>query len=59
MEVEKEIEAVYSESGNRTFIMENTYVGGELKSMKVVGWYWGEPSDDLTEEYRGKRVAYY
>lgn len=46
------IYTVYAEKDDMTFIMEeaDNYI-------KVIGFYFGEPSDDCTEKYKGSLVA--
>lgn len=48
---------VYSRSADMTFIMENCYSNGELKSIECKGWYFGEPDHDKDTEYFGKLKA--
>lgn len=50
--MKNEIYTVYSQEGDMTFIMEDTN-----NTISVKGFYFGEPNDELTEEYYGKFVA--
>ncbi len=43
---------VYAEHDDITFIMEETET-----EVKVIGFYFGEPSDDSTEIFKGSLVA--
>ena len=44
---------VYAEADDMTFIMEDTADG----SIEVVGFYFGEPTPEDTERFRGKTKA--
>ncbi len=46
-----DIETVYASDDNMTFIMEYYYEDEELKEIAVVGFYFGEPSEEKTREY--------
>jgi hypothetical protein len=50
------IYTAYAEKDDLTFIMEETEKDGKT-TVTVVGFYYGEPSEELTEEYTGKLVA--
>ena len=51
----KEIYGAYSPEYDITFILEEKFTNdGEPVSMKVVGFYYGEPEDRLNKEYYGK-----
>ena len=50
------IYTVYAEKDDLTFIMQDTEREGKT-IVKVIGFYYGEPSEELTEEYTGKLVA--
>lgn len=43
-----DIETVYASDDNMTFIMEYYYEDEELKEIAVVGFYFGEPSEEKT-----------
>ena len=46
-----DIETVYASDDNMTFIMEYYFEDEELKEIAVVGFYYGEPSEEKTREY--------
>lgn len=48
---------VYAPDGDITFIMQDTYVGGEYKSTEVIGFHYGEPDENSIEWYSGKLKA--
>jgi hypothetical protein len=50
------IYTVYAEKDDLTFIMEEEEKNGKI-IVKVIGFYYGEPSEELTKEYTGKLVA--
>jgi hypothetical protein len=52
----KMIYTVFAEKDDLTFIMEETEKDGKT-IVKVIGFYYGEPNEELTEEYTGKLVA--
>lgn len=54
-----ETEEVYSEESDMTFIMENTYnnLTGRIETATCVGFYYGEPSLENDEKYRGRLTA--
>ena len=54
-----EYEDVYSEESDMTFIMENHYDNGTLKTITCVGWYFGEPSVENDEYYKHKLTSYH
>lgn len=53
----KEYTACYSESADMTFIVCDEWNGDELIATEVVGFYYGIPVDELTQEYIGKLRA--
>ena len=54
LEAVREIYTVYSQKGDITFIMED-----KENTTSVVGFYFGEPNDEDTREFRGKLTAEY
>ncbi len=54
---ERKIYTVYSENGDMTFIMRDIYVNGEPKSTEVIGFYFGEPTEENTTLYTGSLKA--
>ena len=56
LRVSVEIGTVYSEKDDMTFIMKS-YNEGEKYFKEVVGFYFGEPTKENTEEYYGKLKA--
>lgn len=46
-----DVETVYASDDNMTFIMEYYYEDDDLKEIGVVGFYFGEPSEEKTREY--------
>lgn len=58
--MKKELYAVYAESADMTFVMEETYTEkGELISTECVGFYYGEPTEKDTQFFKGKLKANY
>jgi hypothetical protein len=56
----KEIYTTYAPAADMTFIMEDTFnADNECTGTECVGWYYGEPTDDNTEYYKGKLKAEY
>lgn len=51
MQKRSEIETVYASDDNMTFLMEYYYEDNDLKDIAVVGFYYGEPSEEKTREY--------
>ena len=47
-----EVYTLYSQEGDITFIMED-----KKNTTSVVGFYYGEPNDENTREFRGKLTA--
>ncbi len=55
-----EIVAAYSAEADMTFILkEVTSADGAPISTEVIGFYYGDPNDELTKEYVGKLKAEY
>jgi hypothetical protein len=55
----KTIEVAFAEKNDITFILEHIETDdGEPVQTSVVGWHYGEPSED-THEYIGKLTATY
>ncbi|MCQ2577535.1 MAG: hypothetical protein MJ176_03275 [Treponema sp.] len=51
-EPKKEIEVGYIPEMDRTVIFENTYhPNGNIKSTKIIGWYFGGPDEKATAEF--------
>lgn len=48
---------VYAPEGDLTFIMQDTYVDGELKSTEVIGFHYGEPDGNSIECFSGNTKA--
>lgn len=46
----------YSEGGDLTFIMKETWYGQEPVESEVVGFYYGEPNKEETEYFKDKGV---
>lgn len=56
--MKKEIYAVYSQSGDMTFVMKDTYnKKGDLIYTECVGFYYGEPDEESTIYFVGKLKA--
>ena len=47
---------VYAGHDDMTFIMEETIENGKTK-LSVIGFYFGEPSEELTNEHINKLTA--
>lgn len=47
---------VYAEANDMTFIMERTETARKVVE-RVVGWYYGEPDDELTEANAHGKLA--
>ncbi len=54
-----EIETVYSEKSDMTFIMEVNYINGERASETCIGLYFGKPNDKDTEQFAGRLTCKY
>lgn len=48
---------VYSTAYDITTIFEDTFLGEHLISTEVVGFYFGEPNEEATKQFYGKRKA--
>lgn len=55
----EEIYTAYAPANDMTFIMKDTYNGEEITRTEVIGWYYGEPNDEATEQFKGDLVAEY
>lgn len=55
----KEIYTVYAPFDDMTFIMCDTYNAEGIASKAVVGWYYGEPNEDSTNDFVGNLIATY
>lgn len=53
----KEIYTVYADHNDMTFIMEEYIDKYGRTVIKCIGWYFGEPDADITEECKGKLKA--
>jgi hypothetical protein len=49
--------AAYSENYDMTFIVKETITDDNKLPVEVTGFYYGEPNDDYTRIFDGKRVA--
>lgn len=49
--------AAYSENYDMTFIVKETTTNDNKILVEVTGFYYGEPNDDCTRIFNGKRVA--
>lgn len=59
-DTEVRIEEYYSEEGDITFIMRETFLRSEPIKSEVVGFYYGKPNEKDTEHYKDHgTVAYY
>lgn len=48
----KELETGYAPEIDCTFVMEYTYDdNGDICKMECVGWYCGEPNDEMTKHF--------
>lgn len=56
-----EIYTAYAPDADITFIMRDTFnlVGDDLESTAVIGFYYGKPDEETTNEFIGKTIAYY
>lgn len=48
---------LYSNEGDITFIMEDIFINGEVRSTEVIGFHYGEPNEDSISSFSGKRKA--
>ena len=55
--MKKTVYTTYSDEAEMTFILEDIYDNDECVATEIKGFYYGEPSDELTEEYYGKLKA--
>lgn len=42
---------VYQPEHNLTFIMQDKWLGDDIKSSECIGWYHGEPNEECTAKY--------
>lgn len=50
--MKEEIYATYAQSDDSTFVMKSTYNDdGEVCRIECVGWYCGEPDDEMTQRF--------
>lgn len=61
MAIVEEIVATYAPDMDMTFILRETYSDEQniWISTEVVGFYYGEPNNDLTQQHVGKLKAVY
>ena len=53
-----EIYGIYQRNYDITFVMEEKFTNDdEPVSLEVVGFYYGEPDDELNKEFYGKTKA--
>lgn len=52
----REVYTAYSEKADMTFIIEEV-TNDNTVTVKVVGFYYGEPDDDCTRVFYGKNEA--
>lgn len=58
--MKKEIEVGYIPELDRTVIFENTYhPNGNIKSTKIIGWYFGSPEKSATAEFSDGGIEAY
>ena len=50
------VEAQYDAHNDITYIMQKVFVGDDLKSCVVLGWYYGEPDPKVTADYIGNPI---
>lgn len=50
----KTYEAHYAPTADMTFIVCTEWNGSDVVAVEVVGWYCGEPQEELTEYYKSK-----
>ena len=52
IESREEIVGVYAPDHDSTFVMKHTYdQHGDVRKMECVGWYCGEPDDEMTKRF--------
>ena len=51
-----ETNEIYQAEEDITFVMECSYVNGNLKSQECVGWYHGEPNAYYTAQYSDRKM---
>lgn len=57
METTKKVYQAYSQELDMTTIFEDTFIGVQLISTEVKGFYFGEADDEGMKEYYGKLKA--
>lgn len=55
----KKLYGVYASMADITYIMEDTFINGEVKSTEVVGFVYGNEEDntDVLKQFTGKLKA--
>lgn len=55
----KKLYGVYASTADITYIMEDTFIDGEVKSTEVVGFIYGNEEDntDVLKQFTGKLKA--
>ena len=53
----EKIYEVYAENDEITFIMKDTYKNDNIISVELVGFYFGEPDEAMTEKFINKIKA--
>ena len=55
----KKLYGVYASTADITYIMEDTFIDGEVKSTEVVGFVYGNEEDntDVLKQFTGKLKA--
>lgn len=56
--MKKELYSVYADRDDITFVMEDTInENGEITATECVGFYYGEPTEEDTQFFKGKLKA--
>lgn len=55
----EEIYTAYAPENDMTFILKDTMLDGEPIATEVIGFYYGEPDDELTAQFSGCLNAQY
>ena len=57
----KKLYGVYASTADITYIMEDTFIDGEVKSTEVVGFVYGNEEDntEVLNQFKGKLKAEY
>lgn len=55
----KKLYGVYASTADITYIMEDTFINGEVKSTEVVGFVYGNEEDntEVLNQFKGKLKA--